>query len=214
MLINPDNPSGNYIAFDELLRLVAWTKQRGVNLVVDESFVDFVDVEGEYSLLRNDLLAANPHLYVVKSISKSYGVPGFRLGVLASGDVETISKLKKEVVIWNINSFGEYYMQIYEKYHKDYLKACRLFREERRRFFEELQKIPFLRVIPSQANYFLCEITTDRFTSSELATQLLTRYNILIKDCSGKSAFKGNYIRLAIRDRADNNYLVESLSEL
>ena len=212
LLINPDNPSGNYIPYADLLRLIAWTKQRGINFIVDESFVDFVDTEGEFSLLHNDVLQNNKHLYVVKSISKSYGVPGLRLGVLASGDVETIARLKKEVAIWNINSFGEFYMQIYEKYHKDYLKACELFREERKLFYDELQQIPYLHVIPSQANYFLCEITEGSLSARELAVRLLSDHDILIKDCSQKAAFRGrNYIRLAVRDRKDNHRLVEAL---
>ncbi len=215
LLINPDNPSGNYIPYGDLLRLIEWCKGRGVKFIVDESFVDFVDVEGEFSLLHNDLLGANPHLVVVKSISKSYGVPGLRLGVLASGDTALIAELKKEVAIWNINSFGEFYMQIYEKYHKEYLRACEQFREERKLFFEELQQIEFLRVIPSQANYFMCELVGDKFSSHELAVQLLSKFNILIKDCSGKSAFEGGeYIRIAVRDRKDNHYLVESLKAL
>lgn len=212
LLINPDNPSGNYIPYSDLLSLIAWTKERGVEFIVDESFVDFVDAEGEISLLRSDILAENTHLYVVKSISKSYGVPGLRLGVLASGDTQTIARLKKEVAIWNINSFGEFYMQIYEKYHKVYLKACELFREERKLFREELSQVPYLRVIPSQANYFLCELMTDKFSSKELAVRLLADHDILIKDCSGKSAFsRGSYIRLAVRDRKDNHKLVEAL---
>lgn len=214
LLINPDNPSGNYIPYAELLELIAWTKEQHIQFVVDESFVDFVDVDGEFSLLHNDLLASNPHLSVVKSISKSYGVPGFRLGILASGNKELIAHLKKDVAIWNINSFGEFYMQIYEKYHKEYLAACEAFRIERKIFYKELQTIPYLRVIPSQANYFLCEVT-DRFTSRELAIRLLNEYNLLIKDCSGKAAFGGrNYIRLAVRDRKDNHYLVEALAKL
>ena len=215
LLINPDNPSGNYIPYGDLLRLIEWTGERGVQFVVDESFVDFVDVEGEFSLLHNELLAANPHLVVVKSISKSYGVPGLRLGVLASGNTEIIATIKKEVAIWNINSFGEFYMQIYEKYHKEYLLACKAFREERKIFHEELQQIDYLRVIPSQANYFMCELVGGKYTSHELAVKLLTDYNILIKDCSGKSAFAGGeYIRIAVRDRNDNHRLVEALKEL
>ena len=215
LLINPDNPSGNYIPYGDLMRLIAWTAEHGIRFIVDESFVDFVDVEGEFSLLHNDLLGANPHLVVVKSISKSYGVPGIRLGVLASGDTDLIAELKKEVAIWNINSFGEFYMQIYEKYHKEYLRACEQFREERKLFFEELQQIDYLRVIPSQANYFMCELVGGKYTSHELAVKLLTRYNILIKDCSGKSAFAGGeYIRIAVRDRDDNHRLVEALKEL
>lgn len=215
LVINPDNPSGNYIPYADLLRLIAWAKERGINIVIDESFVDFVDVEGEYSLLKDELLSHNPHLCVVKSISKSYGVPGFRLGVLASGNRELIARLKREVAIWNINSFGEFYMQIYEKYHKDYVDACRLFREERARFYEELQEVSMLRVIPSQANYFLCELTTTKFTATELAVRLLAKHDILIKDCSGKASFRGrNFIRLAVRDRKDNHKLVEALKTL
>jgi histidinol-phosphate/aromatic aminotransferase/cobyric acid decarboxylase-like protein len=212
LLINPDNPSGNYIPYDELMRLIEWTKQRGVRFVVDESFVDFVEVEGEFSLLHDNILAANPHLCVVKSISKSYGVPGFRLGVLASGDKELIANLKRGVAIWNINSFGEFYMQIYEKYHKEYLKACEAFREERKLFYDELQEVPYLHVIPSQANYFLCEVIGGNLSARELAVQLLSDYDILIKDCSSKAAFNNrNYIRLAVRDRKDNHRLVEAL---
>lgn len=213
LLINPDNPSGNYIPFNDLLGLIEWTKTKGIRFIVDESFVDFADVEGQYSLLDNAILEKNLHLVVVKSISKSYGVPGFRLGILASGDTEVISKLKKQVAIWNINSFGEFYMQIYEKYHKEYLKACGMFMAERTRFYNRLQEIPFLKVYPSQANYFLCKVT-DRFTSHELALKLL-RNNILVKDCGPKKAIDGkDYIRIAVRDRKDNDCVVEAIKGL
>lgn len=213
LLINPDNPSGNYIPFSDLLELIGWAKERGINFIVDESFVDFAQVEGQRSLLNDGILSANPHLVVVKSISKSYGVPGLRLGVLASGNTEMIARLKKEVAIWNINSFGEFYMQIFEKYHKDYDKACVQFREEREIFFNELSQIPFLKVYPSQANYFLCKVR-DTFASHDLALELL-KHNILIKDCGTKKAFNGdNYIRLAVRDRKDNAYLVKILRSI
>lgn len=213
LLINPDNPSGNYISFNDLLRLIEWTKKKGIRFVVDESFVDFASVEGQFSLFDNAILSKNKHLVVVKSISKSYGVPGFRLGVLASGNVELIAKMKKEVAIWNINSFGEFYMQIYEKYHKDYEKACAQFKQERELFYNELKNIPFLKVYDSQANYFLCKLKA-KYTSHKLAL-LLLKHNILIKDCSSKEGFTGgDYIRLAVRDRNDNHTLFEFLNNL
>ena len=103
-------------------------------------------------------------------------------------------------------------MQIYEKYHGDYLRACRLFREERTLFYNELKEIPYLKVIPSQANYFLCEITGGGITATQLAVALLAKHDILIKDCSTKAAFRGrNFIRLAVRNREDNHRLVEAL---
>lgn len=213
LLINPDNPSGNFIPKADILRLCQWTAERHIRFIVDESFVDFADGD-DNSLLHNALLKNNPHLIVVKSISKSYGVPGLRLGVVASSDDALIGRMRADVSIWNINSFGEYYMQIYGKYEKDYAEACRQFRKERAHFGRLLQNIPYLRVIPSQANYFLCEVI-NTYTSKELTEKLLNHYNILIKDCGHKQAFeRGQYIRLAVRNQTDNFYLVKSLTKL
>jgi histidinol-phosphate/aromatic aminotransferase/cobyric acid decarboxylase-like protein len=154
----------------------------------------------------NSTLEKYPLLVVVKSISKSYGVPGLRLGVLASSNRNLIRDIRKDVSIWNINSFAEFYMQIFNKYEADYKLGC-----ER---FKSLSSISYLRVIPSQANYFLCEVI-EKYSSSELTGLLLSKYNILIKDCGTKKAFsEGEYIRLAIRSTEDNNYLVHALKSL
>ncbi|MBQ5375192.1 MAG: aminotransferase class I/II-fold pyridoxal phosphate-dependent enzyme, partial [Bacteroidaceae bacterium] len=119
LLINPDNPSGNFIPMADLLPLVEWAGRQGITIIVDESFVDFTDGFEDNSLLHNDILETYGNLVVVKSISKSYGVPGLRLGVLASGNKDLIARMKKEVAIWNINSFAEFYMQIFGKYGSD-----------------------------------------------------------------------------------------------
>lgn len=214
LLINPDNPSGNFIPKADVLRLAAWCKERGIFFVVDESFVDFSEDFRNNSLLHNEILQAYPNLAVMKSISKSYGVPGLRLGILASSDEELINWMKHDVSIWNINSFAEFYMQIFGKYQKDYDRACQKFIAERKRFMARLTDIPFLRVIPSQANYFLCQIT-EKYTSEELTRRLLMDFNILIKDCDNKDGLKNkNYVRIAVRDQKDNDTLVEALKTL
>lgn len=208
IVINPDNPSGNYIPKADLLRLVDWAREKGIRLVIDESFVDFAD-ELDSSLLYNEILEPNPHLYVMKSISKSYGVPGLRLGVLASGDTETIAHMKKDVAIWNINSFGEFYMQIEEKYKKDYAAALVKIRAERARFVGELASIRGIRVIPSQANFVMVELD-DSISPKELLKTLLIRYEILIKELTTKTNGR-NYLRLAVRCTEDNDRLLEAL---
>ena len=214
LIINPDNPSGNFINISDILSLIKWASNLGIKIIIDESFVDFSEDFTNNSLLHNNILEENPNLVVVKSISKSYGVPGLRLGILATSDKNTITKTKKEVAIWNINSFAEFYMQIFSKYEKDYTIACQKFIDERKIFFEELKDVSFIRVVPSQANYFLCEIL-NKYTARELTEILLKKYNILIKDCGTKSAFSGkNYIRIAIRNREDNSYFVKALKEL
>ena len=211
LLINPDNPSGNFIGRDDVLSLADWCAQRGIRLLVDESFVDFADNGLNSSLLNDEILEAHQELLVMKSISKSYGVPGLRLGILEGSDTPLIDRLKKNVAIWNINSFAEFYMQIFNKYESFYKSACEKFIAERRRFAERLASISYLRVIPSQANYFLCQMT-DRYTSRQLTEKLLNEYNILIKDCDTKTGLEGkNFIRIAIRDQKDNDRLVDAM---
>ena len=214
LLINPDNPSGNFIPKADVLRLATWCKERGIFFVVDESFVDFSEDFRNNSLLHNEILLAYPNLAVMKSISKSYGVPGLRLGILASSNEALINWMKHDVSIWNINSFAEFYMQIFGKYQKDYDRACQKFIAERERFMARLTDIPFLRVIPSQANYFLCQVT-EKYTSEELTRRLLMDFNILIKDCDNKDGLKNkNYVRIAVRDQKDNDTLVDALKTL
>ena len=210
MLINPDNPSGHFMPKNDVLQLAEWCAIKGIRLLVDESFVDFTYGAVDNSLLYDDILTAYPHMMVMKSISKSYGVPGLRLGILATADIDLIVRMKKEVSIWNINSFAEFYLQIYGKYEKDYIKACAKFIAERETFYTELQSIPYLRVIPSQANYFLCEVIA-KYTSSEL-TQKLIENDVIVSNCGLKSNMFGyNLVRLAIRSRKDNARLIDIL---
>lgn len=214
LLINPDNPSGNYIPKEDILKLAAWCQEKRTRLIVDESFVDFSENWECNTLLHDNILEEYPNLIVIKSISKSYGVPGIRLGILSSADTEIITRIKKDVSIWNINSFGEFFMQIYSKHENDYKRACERFISQRKEFEQRLREINFLRVIPSQANYFLVEVLPP-YTANELVLKMLKRFNILMRDCTGKVGFDGKqYMRIAVRDQKDNTQLIESLKQL
>lgn len=214
VLINPDNPSGNFVPTKDVLRLSNWCKEHSIKLIVDESFVDFSENFESNSLIHNDILEGSPNLIVIKSISKSYGVPGLRLGILATSDEKIIDCIKKNIAIWNINSFAEYYMQIFGKYQKCYREACYQFIKERERFQKEMDKVSFVRVIPSQANFFMIELT-GKYTSNELSSVLLKRFNILIKSCNTKHGLENkNYIRIAVRNRIDNDRLIDALKSL
>lgn len=213
VLVNPDNPTGNYIPKGEVLRLADWCKERNIRLLVDESFVDFADEE-DSTLIAEEIIGAYRNLVVMKSISKCYGVPGIRLGILVSADEQMIGEMKKEVAIWNINSFGEFYMQIEEKYKKDYAQALEKIRKVRRQYMEDLSKIDGLRVVPSQANYVMVELTGGK-TSREVTRELLVKHRMLIKDLSGKIIMDGRqFLRLAVRNQEDNDRLVEALKEI
>lgn len=210
LLINPDNPSGNYIPKVDILKLADWCVKKKITLIVDESFVDFSDYEENPTLLDADILKHYSNLVVIKSISKSYGVPGLRLGIMASGNEEVINKIKSDVSIWNINSFAEYYMQIFEKYRKDYESAMDRFKVVRKKYVAQLELVRGLTVIPSQANYVMCELTGD-ISAKKLTEILLDKYNIFIKDLSNKKGINGEYIRLAVKTEEENQLIVNSI---
>ena len=214
LLINPDNPSGNFLNKQDVLSLCSELKKLDVKLIFDESFIDFAEKEKRYTLLDDKILAENPNLIIVKSISKSYGVPGLRLGLLASSDSSYVKQIQKKNAIWNINSFAEYYLQIYDKYKKLYASACDKIAEERERFAFELEKIPNFYVFPSQANFLMCRLDGN-ITASKLTQILMQRYNLFIKDLTGKKCFEnGKYIRLAVRDKNDNDALLSALKDV
>ena len=213
LLINPDNPSGNYIEKTDVLRIAKWARKKGVTFIVDESFADFADTEEAGTLLEAEILEEHPNLIAVKSISKSFGVPGLRLGVLASDNIELVNLLKKNVAIWNINSFAEFYLQIFEKYKDDYKNAIDEFIKVRKEFVERLSKIKNLRVIPSQANYVMCEVMGN-YTAGELTGILLGKYNLFIKDLSAKKGIEGEYIRIAVKRPEENEKLIKAMSFL
>lgn len=212
VLVNPDNPSGNYIQKEELLGLCQWCDDRGICLIVDESFVDFAESE-EQTLICNEILEQYRNLIVVKSISKSYGVPGLRLGVLASSNEDLITTLKRTAAIWNINSFAEFYMQIAEKYNSDYKKAMDEFQPARKRFMDALRQIKGLKVYPTQANFIMCEICNG-MSSAQITKDLLVKHNLFIKDLTGKIKNGKQYIRLAVRRQEENEVLAEVLKDV
>ena len=153
-------------------------------------------------------------MVVMKSISKSYGVPGLRLGILASANEGLIADIKKRVSIWNINSFAEYFMQIFSKYESDYKRACEKFLAERTRFVAELEKIPFLHVMPTQANFVFCEVKPP-FTASGIVMTMLKDYRILMSNCRAKKGLTGDrYMRIAVMGKRDNDKLVDALKSL
>lgn len=214
LLINPDNPSGNYLPYKDIMRLASWCREQKIRLIVDESFVDFSTEFPESTLLRNDVLEQYPDMIVVKSISKSYGVPGLRLGIVASADKDLITYIKKDVSIWNLNSFAEFFMQIYSKYEGEYLRSAAKFQEERKWLKNQLEDIPYLKVFDSESNYFLCKVLSP-YNSHALTVELLEKHNVLIKDCSPKKVFDGrDYIRVAIRNRIDNERLITALRSI
>lgn len=212
-IVSPDNPSGAMLTFEEAIDVVKYAKKFNTIVVMDESFIDFAEDNKKYTLLRNDILAENENLVVVKSIGKSYGVAGLRLGVLATANQKLLSDIRENMQIWNVNSFAEYFLQTFNLYAKDYKIACEKIAKERKRMIEEINKLPNVKAYDSQANYIMVWLQNQ--SSYDFCVDCLENYNILIKDLSSKNYFNGNnYIRVAVKDTHENNQLVKAMREL
>jgi histidinol-phosphate/aromatic aminotransferase/cobyric acid decarboxylase-like protein/choline kinase len=214
VLVNPGNPTGDFQPRSSVLALASALRDTDSWLIVDESFIDFVDGTNDHSVLVAETLDEHRNVVIVKSISKSYGVPGLRLGVLASGNRALIEQLANGLPIWNINSLAEYFLQAVGRFERQYFHGCQQVARERERFIARLRTVPCIDPYPSHANFVLCDVVRP-FRAADLAEALLHQYSILIKDCSGKRGLEGRQcIRLAVKSADDDDYLLDCLRQL
>lgn len=205
VLVNPQLNTGHYLDRNEINILIGWCRSENINLILDESFIDFADVE-----LAEDLRGIYDYenLFIIKSLSKSYGMPGLRLGVIASQN-KLIGKIRKKLPIWNISSFAEYFLEIFPKYRKDFIKSLERIRSEKDRFEKDLTSIREFSVRNSFANYFL--ISVDGVDVKHLCEKLFEN-NIIIRNLSDRG-FK-NCIRVSVRSKKENKKFVRIVRKI
>jgi histidinol-phosphate/aromatic aminotransferase/cobyric acid decarboxylase-like protein/choline kinase len=213
VLVNPDNPTGHCLPSAEVLRLAEQLEEFGVRLVLDESFVDFADTTLERSLLQGDVLQEHPNLVVVRSLGKSHGIAGLRLGILASADSDLRRRLADRLPIWNVNSLAEAFLQRAPRYRAEYADACRQVVVARDRLLTGLEAIEWLRPLPSAANFLLCEVI-EGVSAQSVVRHLLETASILAKGYTAKRGLgDGQFLRLAVRGTEENARLLEALAD-
>jgi histidinol-phosphate/aromatic aminotransferase/cobyric acid decarboxylase-like protein len=185
---------------------------KSLNLVlVDESFLDFVDAEQDASAL--DLINEYPNLIVLKSLSKNYGIPGIRLGYAATGNVVRLAELRKDLPIWSVNSFAQYFLEEMGDYREEYAESCGRVREATRNLVTGLAKIPYLYPYPTQGNFVLCSVLHG-ITGQQITERLFEDSRVLVNNCGSKNGLVGNFIRIACRTKQENDHLVEALERM
>jgi histidinol-phosphate/aromatic aminotransferase/cobyric acid decarboxylase-like protein/choline kinase len=209
ILASPNNPTSMAVPRDELLKLCARLAAVGVRLVVDESFIDFhtcgASLETE--------LAAHPNMVVVKSISKSYGVGGLRIGYLATADDGFATSVRAELPIWNVNGLAESFLRLLPRFDADYRASLETVCRDRDELYRGLCCIPGLTVYEPDANFVFVRVP-EPWTGRKVTRALLSGHNIFVKDCEGKSMASGQqYLRIASRTAAENHVLVTALSQ-
>ena len=219
VLINPNNPTGAYIKKSEIINFCN-THQHLDNIIIDESFIDFSYEKKEDNTLDikcsvQQLIEDYNNVSIVKSMSKDFGVAGLRCGYGILAKDKVIPLLEKGY-LWNISGLSNFFFQVFseEKFQNKYLLAKQKYLKSCLDFISKLKHIENkskkIKIYPSKANFVLIELLDGR-TSFDVMLDLLSTYNIYVRDCADKIGLDGEFVRLAIRDDEENKYIIKSL---
>lgn len=204
---NPNNPNGKVKDLNELLNLMI---ENDKLLIVDETFMEFVGEEEKYSLINK--IEQTPNLFILKAVTKFFGMPGLRLGYGVTSNKHIIKNIYEYKEPWTINSFAENLSNYLFK-DKEYINGSKdYYINERKFMLEELRKISRLKVYDTDTNFVLIKLDDDEANSLKL--ELFEKYNILIRDASNFIGLDKSYIRVAIKSHNDNKVLIESLRKI
>ncbi|MCP8311923.1 MAG: histidinol-phosphate aminotransferase family protein [Candidatus Methylarchaceae archaeon HK02M1] len=209
-LCNPNNPTSLSIALEDLSRIINEATKEDVLIFIDEDFMDFVPKEKRSSQVGE--IRSHPNLFILKSFTKFFGLTGLRIGY-GIGNIEMIDILSRAKMPWNINCLAEVAAITALEDLEFSVKTYGLIEEERQFLLKELRKIRGFDVLPPDANFFLINIEKTGLKADELKHDLL-KFGILIRDCSSFEGLDDRYIRVAIRTRKENEYLVEALRKV
>ena len=203
---NPNNPNGKVKDLNELLDLMI---ENDKLLIVDETFMEFVGEEEKYSLIGR--INQTENLFILKAVTKFFGMPGLRLGYGVTSNKQIIKNIYEYKEPWTINSFAENLSNYLFK-DKDYISSSKEYYVNERKFMlQELRNIPKLKVYDTDTNFVLMKLEDGE--SNSLKLELFEKYNILIRDASNFIGLDKGYFRVAIKGHEDNKALIEALKK-
>ncbi len=210
VVVSPNNPTSLLVPKADLLRLADKLASHDCLLILDESFIDFVEDRDEATL--EQVVAEHENLVILKSLSKAYGICGLRLGYLLTANQGFATSVRNEVPIWNVNSFAEAFLRLLPRYRRDFIESCQKVRSDRDDLYQSLTSIPEMTVYKPEANFVFCRLPDNAMSGPEVTRQLFIEHNIYIKHCAGKPLPEPDrYLRIASRTKAENCKLVEAL---
>lgn len=209
-ICNPHSPSGRLFSRELILDLVDFCSKRDVYVIVDENYIDFVEPVEEYTLAHYVGKYAN--LFVIRSFSKFFGIPGLRIGY-GIGNENLIQSLEAIRQPWCINSLALIAAQESLK-DAEYIRRTKgQIRREREQLTKLLEGMGVLNVFPSETNFLLVKILKREVTARDLKEKLEEK-GILIRDCGDFLGLDENYFRITVRNVEENLILIDALKEI
>ena len=213
VVVSPNNPTSLLVPKADLLRLAGKLAGQDCLLIVDESFIDFVE-DRDQSTLEQEV-AEHENMAILKSMSKAYGICGLRLGYLLTANQGLATAVRNEVSIWNINGFAEAFLRLLPRYRQDFIESCQKVRSDRDDLYRSLASIPGMTAYKPDANFVFCRLPDEAMSGPEVTRRLFIEHNIYIKHCAGKPLPEPDrYLRIASRTKPENHKLIEALRSI
>lgn len=203
VISNPNNPTGAWLTLDEVKTLASSLDDLDA-VIIDESFIDFSDLPSaaSYAVERSNLV-------VVKSLGKSIGWHGVRLGYAVT-EPGRAQAMRAGLPFWNINGLAAYVLKTVTRFKAQYRASFALVAEDRIYMTAQLATVPELIVYPSKANFLFLELPPG-ISGRTLRDRLLRNYGLMVRECSNKTGAGEQYLRLAVQPRAAVDVLVSAL---
>lgn len=200
VLCNPNNPTGGHIGVREIEDML--DAFDGL-VMIDESFADFE------MLQTADRLIDSGRVFLLRSLTKYFSIAGIRLGY-GIAHRSLIARLMTEKEPWTVNALaGEIVGQLFEDTAFEGATAA-WYEAEKAYLWERLSKLPYLKPLPSHANFFLCR---TQIHSGQLFERLMA-HGIHIRTCEDFMSLEDRYVRLAVRGREENERLIRGLEKI
>ena len=210
IVVTPNNPTSLAVSKSDLLRLLSRLTNHDCMLLVDESFVDFIKDADLVTL--QDEIGTYQNLAIIKSMSKSYGIGGLRIGYLLTANRKFAEAVRQETHIWNINSFAEAFLRLVPRYRNEFARSCELVRADCDELYKRLCTIPDLTVYRPDANFVFCRLPDRVPSGPDITRRMFIEHNMFVKHCAGKTMPDAHrYLRIASRTGPENRRFVEAL---
>jgi len=152
------------------------------------------------------------NLFVIRSVTKFYGMPGIRFGYGIATD-SLIDRLQIVRQPWSINSLAGYATSAAFKDIEFIENTKRTIAKERAQLAKMLSEIGGMHIFPSETNFLLVKILNSKFTSIMLKEQM-AKEGVLIRDCSTFVGLDNSYFRVTIRSSKENSKLIKILRDV
>lgn len=205
---NPNNPNGGMPDKKEFIKILDFCRENNKAVIVDEAFIEFTGSSGASFV---SLINKYECLFIIRALTKFYGLPGIRFGYALSRNEKLINEIRKKQNPWNINSFAEAAVK-YCFSDLDYIKRTIDWIESERQYLsDELREIRYIdSVYPTKCNFILCRL--KNIDSYELYNKCLEK-GLLIRMADNFRGLNKNFARFAVKDRKSNGRFIEILKK-